>query len=78
MKKYAVYPGYIRSKYDGDKHFITARKLIQLYGADPKECVVVDDFRRDVKRLGAEKLIGLRPLYDSNYREVMEALENKG
>ena len=40
VPKYLVIPGNIRSKNDGDLHYITAHQLIQLYRVDPDECIV--------------------------------------
>ena len=32
MARYVLFPGYVRSKTDGDLHFIDARQLARLYG----------------------------------------------
>jgi len=74
--KYAIHPGPVISKTDGDRHFVTADQLIALYQVDPQECVVV--FRepldkRKRKYWGStnccecDGLIQLRPRYDGNY-----------
>lgn len=42
-KKYAILPGYVFSRSDGDRHFITAKQLIQLYGVNPAECIEVGE-----------------------------------
>ncbi|MCK9569900.1 hypothetical protein M0R72_13230 [Candidatus Pacearchaeota archaeon] len=44
--KYAVHPGYV-SAFDGDRHYITAQQLINLYGVNPKDCCVVDISRQE-------------------------------
>lgn len=74
--KYAIYPGEIRSRNDGDWHYVTAMQLMHLYGVDPRECIVVfpssmyrheserESLLRDVQRCG---LIELYPRYDGNY-----------
>jgi len=41
-KHYLVVPGIVRSKNDGQYHYIDATKLIHLYKVDPKRCVVYD------------------------------------
>lgn len=71
--KYICYGGWITAK-DGDRHNISARRLADLYGVEPMECVFINDtdnpeeklrgFSRDV--IG--KLIGLSPRPDGNYR----------
>ena len=40
--KYVIYPGMVRSRTDGQYHYIGSRKLMGLYGVDPSECVVFD------------------------------------
>ncbi len=70
---YALYPGMVTSKTDGDWHFIDANVLAMLYGVPLAKCVVVrlsdynDPSRREFVRR-AEKLIPLRPRYDGNYK----------
>lgn len=75
--KYALFPGYVTSKTDGDVHFINERDLAILYGVSIKECIIVpfprsffDEIRwgemnRLVHELGLRKL---RPRYDGNYK----------
>ena len=65
MIKYIVHPGYVRSKNDRDKHFISYDRLIELYGVNPKECV---DARSEYSRSKpCEDCIDLKPKYDGNY-----------
>lgn len=40
--KYYICPGTIRSKTDGDSHYIGAAELMRLYGVSPAECKVID------------------------------------
>lgn len=72
MKKYALYPGTVRSKSDGDQHYITADQLCRLYGVRMNECMIVMPryygnpmYRQFIER--AEKLIPLRPRYSGDY-----------
>ena len=39
MRRYVVHPGYVRSRSDGDLHYITYMRLINLFKVDPKLCV---------------------------------------
>lgn len=73
VKKYIVYPGYVDSKSDNDRHFITARQLINLYGVNPKECIVWD-YDRPMMMSPEEKdnYISLVPLFNGNYKEHLE------
>lgn len=40
--KYVLHPGYIRSKSDGDLHFIGVSQLLRLYDVKRSECIVWD------------------------------------
>lgn len=37
--KYAVLPGYVTSRSDGERHFISFWKLCELHRVNPRECV---------------------------------------
>lgn len=63
MKKYAIHPGWIISRNDGDRHFITFRQLCDLYDVDPKECFPWSDGAG----LTESKYIHLYPRKDGNY-----------
>lgn len=62
--KYVVYPGEIASQKDGDRHFVSSRELMRLYGVHPEECIVSCAGRPS--RI-TEDLIPLFPRYDGNY-----------
>jgi len=40
-KRYALVPGKVISKNDGDEHYINAPKLAYLYGIDFEACIVI-------------------------------------
>ncbi len=40
MKKYVLHPGIVISRSDGDKHFISAAKLCELYKVRWEDCIV--------------------------------------
>jgi hypothetical protein len=71
--KYVVYPGYVRSKTDGDRRYIDSRNLMRLYKVRPDECMVIHADMNDVERQQREstanqlKLRPLVPLYHGNY-----------
>jgi hypothetical protein len=65
MVKYLVIPGNVRSRNDGDIHYISARQLMQLYGVNPDECVIYDN--RFGGRQYSDELIPLRPMFNGNY-----------
>ena len=49
MVKYIVRAGTIRSS-DGDVHFVSAKRLIELHGVDPDECIAVTEGFRSYER----------------------------
>lgn len=48
MIKYAIHPGWVKSEFDGDFHYVTYAQLIRLCHVNPNECVRVehDEFRK--------------------------------
>ena len=60
-KKYAVYPGFVQSEHDGDRHYINFGELCKLYGVLFSECVNMSFGR------SSRNLIELRPRQDGNY-----------
>ena len=69
MPRIFLYPGYIRSKNDGDTHFISARQLARLYNVDNSKCIVIDhdSFPRWEEKEGD---IHLYPKYSGNYTPI--------
>lgn len=68
--KYMVIPGYVRSATDGQPHFISVGKLIELYGVKINECVVQVSTPHQSKGRNPEyfgDLIPLRPRADGDY-----------
>ena len=43
FKRYLICPGFVTSRFDGDKHYISAKQLMCLYNVYPEECVIADD-----------------------------------
>lgn len=65
MKRYLLCPGWITSQNDGDRHYIGARKLAQLYGVSIHECITARiETGMDANYTG---LIQLHPRSDGNY-----------
>lgn len=62
MYKYVIHPGFVISKNDGDRHYVTANQLIRLYGVNPRECLVAGR-----TALPSDDLIHLHPQYSGNY-----------
>lgn len=77
MIKYALFPGHVTSKTDGDVHFVGAQDLARLYGVNMRECVVLPfpktaaeevRWQEMYKFVVQFELIKLRPQYDGDYR----------
>lgn len=57
-KKYLLYPEHIRSRTDGDLHYISASQLAALYKVRINECVIVYEWE-DIDHLECGDLIKL-------------------
>ena len=76
-RRYLICPGFVRSRTDGQQHFIHARQIAFLYGVRWDECVVLpsgwDDPAEErhreclLARARRGELIALHPRYDGNY-----------
>ena len=70
-KRYIIAPGNVKSVSDGDIHYISADKLIQLYNVNPLECVVYEPARhKTLKGYTQEQLDGMQwlsPSMNGNY-----------
>ena len=62
--RYILHPGYVRSKYDGDEHFIGGPRLARLYGVSLRDCVYGDVCTYAPR----EGDIHLRPRFDGDYQ----------
>lgn len=68
MKKYILMGGNIRSKNDGQIHFISANKLCELYGLNQDECFFCDErFPATYRGIRSEDLTILYPNYEGDY-----------
>lgn len=74
--KYALHPGWVKSKTDGDRHYIDARTLAWLYRVRLSDCVVVPWEARPglervhqilLERIERMELVHLYPRYSGNY-----------
>ncbi len=75
MKKYLLHPGYVVSKTDGDRHYITSQMLMKLYNVPPKDCVTYIPFRRCT--YDQDKLIDLYPMASGKYKDMQKQEEEK-
>jgi hypothetical protein len=66
MTKYVVVPGYVYSR-DGDRHFVNADQLQQLYGVNSSECLVEPSGDRARGYTRPEGAIVLHPKSNGDY-----------
>ena len=69
MIKYLVLPGEIKLQTDGEIRYISAGKLMYLYGVPISECIVIRkqaDRKWKLRNINRD-LIPLRPQFDGNY-----------
>ena len=64
--RYMLHPGPMTSKTDGDRHFIGAGQLAQLYGVSLKNCVVCDNTSKG-SPVDDPRYIHLYPRYNGDY-----------
>uniref|UniRef100_A0A6M3LH95 Uncharacterized protein n=1 Tax=viral metagenome TaxID=1070528 RepID=A0A6M3LH95_9ZZZZ len=76
MKKYIVYPGFVTSRNDGDRHYVSASQLIHLHKVQNSECIIVRG-RRDYYKLHGinRELINLIPRSDGNYKSYNKRIQ---
>lgn len=68
MIKYIIMPGFVKSKNDGETHYISASKLIHLYGVNPKECYIVRDGEMEsIPKSVSKTAKVLSPKYNGDY-----------
>lgn len=66
MTRYVLHPGWVTSQNDGQRHYITAPMLWNLYGVPPAQCRVYNPQQRH-----QEGEVHLYPRYDGKYREAL-------
>lgn len=72
MIKYLLHPGYVISKTDGDRHYITAKMLMKLYNVRPEECVVYFSYQPYPNQ---DELIDLYPMASGKYKDMQKQEE---
>ena len=65
-KKYLIFPGTIRSKRDGDEHYVTAHDIIYLYRVNHMECIIIRD-KYDLRGIDQWEYIHLEPNWRGEY-----------
>jgi hypothetical protein len=67
MIKYRVHPGYVWSRNDGQRHWVNAKRLMELHRVDPRECIVVYP---NTPSTYDKNLIALAPQESGDYRDL--------
>jgi len=90
MKKYLLLGGLIDSKngylienvylnkfpkYCHDEHYISAKRLQELYNLPINECILANN-EHDLNGINYDNLIILRPRYSGDYKEYLEKVTN--
>lgn len=70
-RKYVLCPGYVRSQFDSDEHYINKRQLADLYGVKLEDCMLETDRGRT-----DDSAIYLRPRYKGDYLEWLRDNES--
>ena len=69
--RYLLCPGWVRSRVDGDRHYVTASQLAALYGVPLSACLVLPEIGPEravvLFRATGQKLIELKPRSDGRY-----------
>lgn len=66
-RKYALHPGWVRSKTDGDEHYISTVQLARLYELRPSEYIVWGTASQYSLMYRWDDYIHLYPRYDGDY-----------
>ncbi len=76
--KYILVEGNVKSK-DGDIHYISSRRLIELYDLNPKKCIFDDAIKRTgfeiinrCPEVADEDYVWLEPRSEGDYKEYLE------
>jgi len=66
-KKYIVFPGEVKSIFDGEIHYISGHQLIRLYKLNPKEVIIANEDRSNLVGINRKEFIKLYPRRNGNY-----------
>jgi hypothetical protein len=69
-----VVPGYVTSKSDGDRHWVTGAELIRLYRLNPRTTYIWLD-ESTTAGVPPEQIHWFYPRYDGNYDQVADTVK---
>lgn len=68
-KKYICFSGYVKSKSDGDTHYIQASRVAELYRVNVNECILINspsDLETKTRGYTKEMMDSLTALHPQN------------
>jgi len=71
LKKYLLLSGQLPSYNDKAGHYISAKRLQELYNLPINECILAND-EQDLNGIDFNNLIILRPRYSGDYKEYLQ------
>ena len=70
-KRFIVCPGVVVSRYDKERHFISAARLMELHHVSSKQCIIINRGRHqdsDLRGLDTSEMVRLFPRRDGRYK----------
>lgn len=71
MNKYLLLGGFVYSYNDSDEHYISAKRLQELYNLPINECILANN-EQDLNGVDFNNLIILQPRYYGDYKEYLQ------
>ena len=72
IPKFMIHPYTVTSKRDGDRHHISFRELVHLYGVNPAQCFRAGD--KNLRGLKYKDFIHLCARFEGDYKEHLAEL----
>ena len=69
--RFLITPGHVRSSRDGQRHYIDAYELMQLYGLDSAQCIVFDPRQHRLTDPVIKTMVWLGPRVGGDYRSYL-------
>ncbi len=66
---FLLFPGYVVSKCDSNRHYINAAQLRTCYGLDPRDCTVYSPVIHSLMSPRIQNMIWLMPRFYGDYSE---------
>lgn len=73
MKRFVIHPDYVLSK-DGQRHYVSYTRLVELYGLPASQCINGVDYRPDGH---GRNLLHLYPRHNGDYQQFLKTKEEE-